>query len=177
MYLSNDLLHSRYKVDVVKEGFQSFKVYFVNSCPWTWQYAEERKVAVDGSTMRFHFGSVFRLLVLHSRLVGTHVTGNIKILIINCKLYFDKTWQMSHTNPKVTEVLLFRYRISFLLNSCLDTEPAGRYIILWRNINVRASIFEGSRFSPTMDSAISEHVGTGNPWSCLTALCWKSEIA
>ena len=116
-------------------------------------------------------------VVFHSRLVGTYGTGIVKLLIINCKLYFDKIWQMSHTYPKVTEVMLFRYRISFLVNSCLDTEPSGRCIILWRNIRFRASFFEGSRLSPTMDYAISELVGTGNPWICLTALCWKHEIA
>ena len=60
-------------------------------------------------------------MVFHSRLVGTFGTGNIRLLIIKYKLYLDKLWQMSHTNPKVTELLLFRYRI---VKSCLDTELA-----------------------------------------------------
>jgi len=41
----------------------------------------------------------------------------------------------------------------------LDTEPAGKVIILCRNCNLRDSILEGSRFSPTMDSAISDQGG------------------
>ena len=63
------------------------------------------------------------------------------------------------------------------MKSSLDTDPAGRDIILWRNI--RDSTIEGSRFSPTVDSAMSERVeiGTCSPCNCLTALCWKREIA
>ena len=52
-----------------------------------------------------------------------------------------------------------------------DTEPAGKVIILCRNCNLRDSILEGSRFSPTMDSAISDRVCIGKPCSRLTALC------
>ena len=66
--------------------------------------------------------------------------------------------------------------ISFLIKSSLDTDPAGRDIILWRNISFRDSTIEGSRFSPTIDSAMSERVEIGSPCNCLTALCWKREI-
>jgi len=47
---------------------------------------------------------------------------------------------MSHTNPKVTDVLLFMESISFLMKSSNDTDPAGRDVILWRNISFRNSI-------------------------------------
>jgi len=77
---------------------------------------------------------------------------------------------MSHTNPKVTNVLLFMESISFLMKSSLDTDPAGGDVILWRNIRFRESIFEGSRFSPTIDSAMSERVEIcRNTWLCYTS--------
>ena len=47
---------------------------------------------------------------------------------------------MSHTNAKVTEVLLFMKKILFLMKSSLDTDPAGRDIIVWRN-TVTFSVF------------------------------------
>jgi len=88
--------------------------------------------------------SVRLTIVFHSRL-GAHGTGNIKLLKLFLKLYLDKIWQISHTNPKVTVVLLFRYKIDFLVNSCLDTDPAGRdfmkehtfsglFVFLWKSV-------------------------------------------
>ena len=68
---------------------------------------------VEDIEMTYIWFSVPLTIVFHSRLVGTYGTPNIQLLKINCKLYFDKMWLMSHTNPKVTEVLLFR--ISFLV--------------------------------------------------------------
>jgi len=115
--------------------------------------------------LRARFTSVF-----HSRLVGTWRLDESKLLIMACKLHFNKIWEMSHTNPKVTEVLLFMKSLNFLMKSFLDTDPTDRDIILWRNISFWESIFEGSRFSPTIDSAMSDCVDS--PSNCLTALCW-----
>jgi len=63
------------------------------------------------------------------------------------------------------------------MKKSLDTEPAGKEIILCRKSNLRYSILEGSRFSPTMDSAISDRVCTGKPCNRFTALCLNREIA
>ena len=58
----------------------------------------------------------------------------------------------------------------------LDTEPAGKVIILCRNCSLRDSILGGSRFSPTMDSAISDRVCIGKPCNRFTAYCFTVGI-
>ena len=133
IYISDDLLHTRYTVDSVIEGCSMRKNKKLMSMARVWFH--------NAVSLWF---SVRLTIVFHSRL-GAHGTGNIKLLKLFLKLYLDKIWQISHTNPKVTVILLFRYKIDFLVNSCLDTDPAGRdfmkehtfsglFVFLWKSV-------------------------------------------
>ena len=57
-------------------------------------------------------------------------------------------------NPNVIRDLALTNKINFLINTSLDTEPDGRDISLYKNMSVRYSIIAGSRFNPTIGSAI-----------------------
>jgi len=80
---------------------------------YTGAVCEKNVKSLSIASLWFHNAVSLWFSVRLTMVFHTHGTCNIRLLIINCKLYLDKYWQMSHTNPKVTEVLLFRYRIRF----------------------------------------------------------------
>ena len=103
-------------------------------------------------------------VAFHSPLLHSRCDGSNILLIISCKRYLDKSWQISGINPKVKRLLLFRNIISFRVNISPVTDPDGKANILWRNINLRDSIWDCSRFNPTIDSAMLERAHIGKHW-------------
>ena len=59
--------------------------------------------------------------------------------------------------------------INFQVNISLVADPESKDKICGRNISLRDSIWDCSRFNPTIVSAMSERVHVGKPWMSFTA--------
>jgi len=119
--------------------------------------------------MRFALRNFNFTVLFHSFLLGICGSGTRILLTIDNKFYLNKILQISGINPVETSELLLINKISFLIKIFLVTEFNARDKIICRNISLRDSIWEGSRFSPSIDSAMSERVEVGNPWMRLMA--------